>query len=123
MEMMRNRDPQMQEEGFHILLPHAGEHIAELIAEFGKEKRHGLQCWILELIGSGKSPEAFDFLTGHLRNEDRSLRYWAIWALKKLDTKDARKLLWEARSFKFASRDETNAFRSDLDAILSKQHW
>jgi hypothetical protein len=121
MAMMRKRDGQTREDGFHWLLPHAGEHVHELIKEFGDEEDLGVRCWLLELIGSARSPDSFDFLVGQLRGDDQPLRWWAIWALKNLDTKEARSLLWQARSFTFASTEETEAFRSDLDALTSKQ--
>ena len=116
MAMMRKRDPQTQEDGFHLLLPHAGAHVQELIEEFSKEKAHGLRCWLLELIGSAKSADAFEFLAGQLRSADERFRFWAIRGLKNLGTKDARTLLWQARSFTFASPAETEAFRTELDA-------
>jgi hypothetical protein len=121
MAMMRKRSPMIQEDGFHWLLPHAGEYVHQMIEEFGKEKDHGLRCWLLELIGSAKSPDAFDFLAGQLRIEDQSLRRWVIRGLKSLDTKEARTLLWQARSFAFGSPEETRSFRSDLDAILNEK--
>jgi hypothetical protein len=114
MAMMRKHAPQTQEEGFHWLLPNAGEYTHELIDEFIKEKDLGLRCWLLELIGSAKSPDAFDFLAGQLRANDQRLRHWAIWALKNLDTQEARTLLWEARSLTFCSPEETEAFRLDI---------
>jgi hypothetical protein len=64
MQLMRDRDPQDQEDGFHLLLPHAAEHIDQLIAEFAKERiDHGLRCWLLELIGQARSPKALSVLT------------------------------------------------------------
>jgi hypothetical protein len=126
MGMMRKRDCQTQEDGFHWLLPHAADHVHELIEEFGRENDLGLRCSLLELIGSAKSPAAFDFLAGELRGHDQRLRHWAIWALKNLDTKEARTLLWQARSFTFGSPEETEEFRTDLDAMMtnhsSKKH-
>jgi HEAT repeats len=120
MAMMRKHDPQMQEDGFHWLEPHAGEHVHELIEEFGKEKSHGLRCWLIELIGAAKSPDAFEFLAKMLRSDDEGFRFWAILGLKKLGTKEARTLLWQAHSFTLASPEETEAFRSDLNAVLNK---
>jgi hypothetical protein len=79
----------------------------------------GLRCWLLDLIGCGKSPTALDFLAGELRGPDQRLRHWAIWALKNLDTKEARRLLWQARSFTFASPGETEEFRTELDAMMT----
>lgn len=123
MAMMRKRDSMTQEEGFRWLLPHAAEHLPELIEEFGKEKDHGLRCWLLELIGSARSPEACGFLAGQLAGSDQQLRYWAIWGLKNLNSKEARTLLWQAHSLNFASPEETEAFRANLDAVLNKQDW
>jgi hypothetical protein len=123
MAMMRERDPQTNEDGFHWLLPHAGEHVHELIEEFSLEKDHGLRCWLLELIGSAKSPVAFEFLAEQIRSADEGFRIRAIRGLKNLGTKEARTLLWQARSFTLASPLETEAFRSDLDTILNKQDW
>ena len=51
----------------------------------------------VELIGEAKSPDAFDFLAGHLRSADEAFRYWAIRGLNNLGTKEARTLLWEPR--------------------------
>ncbi|AMV27698.1 hypothetical protein VT84_25075 [Gemmata sp. SH-PL17] len=117
--MMRKRNGQSREEGFHWLRPHASEYVRELVEEFGKESDHGLRCWLLELIGFAKSPAAFDFLAEQLRGHDERLRYWAIWALKHLETNEARTLLWHARSFTFRSPGETEAFRTDLDTVVN----
>lgn len=64
MQLMRRHDPQAEEEGFHLLLPYAAEHIDELIAEFFQEGHdHGVRFWLLELIGQGRSPKALSVLT------------------------------------------------------------
>jgi hypothetical protein len=118
--MMRHRDPQTQEDGFHWLLPHAGDYVKELIEEFHKEQEHGLRCWLLELIGEARSADAFRFLAEQLRSDDEQFRRWAIRGLKNLGTKEARRLLWEARSFDFGSREATDRFRADLESVLRK---
>ena len=97
MKMMRKSDPHVQEEGFHWLRPYAAEFLDKLIAEFESEQNHGLKCWLLELVGEAKSPSAIPLLAAHLKSEDESLKSWAITGLKNLDTKEARKLLWEAQ--------------------------
>lgn len=117
MAMMRKRDPQAQEDGFHFLLPHAAEYVPELIKELEIEKDEGLRCWLLELIGSARSPLTFDVLVEQLRAEEPSLRGWALWGLKLLNTKEARTILWEARSWTFGSPEETEEFRKDLDSL------
>jgi HEAT repeat protein len=116
--MMRKRDPQTQEDGFHALLPHASEHVEALISEFERERNHGLRCWFLELIGEAKAPEAFPLLAEQLGSDDERFRYWAIRGLKLLDTKQARALLREARSYTLATPEETEAFQRDLEQIL-----
>jgi len=64
MRLMRKHDPQLQEDGFHMLRPHAAEHVDELIAEFRAEKKdHGLRCWLVELIGDARSEAARPLLT------------------------------------------------------------
>ena len=123
MAMMRKHDPQTQEDGFHWLLAHAREHVHELIEEFNKEADHGLRCWLLELIGSAKSPDAVEFLAIQLRNNDQRFRFWSIWGLKNLDTNEARTLLWQARSITLSTPEETEAFRSHIDTVLIEQKW
>src|SRR6185369_11252742 len=88
MQMMRKRDPQLQEDGFWYLLPHAHEYVDELMAEFHKETDHGLRCWLLELIGHARSPQAFALLLEHLRGDDESFWTYAMRGLKALDTKE-----------------------------------
>jgi hypothetical protein len=95
---MRRRNPQAKEDGFQLLLPHANDHIEELIAEFAAESDdHGLQCWLLELIGETRSPLALPVLIDQLRGEDEALRDWAVRGLRLLDSKPAREALWQAR--------------------------
>jgi hypothetical protein len=61
--------------------------------------------------------EAFALLQEQLRGNDESFRIWAIYGLKQLDTKEARKALWEARSYTLASPEETAYFQSELKRI------
>jgi HEAT repeat protein len=99
MRLMRSHDPQRQEDGFRQVLPHAADHLDELIAQFEHEQDdHGLRCWLLELIGAARSPEALPVLAAQLSSDDESLRGWAATGLKKLDTPEARTLLWRART-------------------------
>jgi hypothetical protein len=117
MEMMRKRDPQIQEDGFHWLKPQAAEFVHELIEAFENEESD-LRYWLLELIGEARSPEAFSVLAEQLQNRaDESLRNWAARGLGMLGTKEARRLLWEARSYTFDDADETERFRKLIDAV------
>jgi hypothetical protein len=119
MHMMRKRNAYIQEEGFHALRPHAAEFLPQLIEAFHSEEDRGLRCWLLELIGEARSTEAFPILQGQLTGDNESFRYWAIVGLKQLDTKEARKALWEARSYSFATPEETLFFQEELERVLS----
>lgn len=100
LHLMHKHDPQLQAEGFGRLSAHAPENVDRLIAEFHTETEHGLRCWLLELIGDTKSPTALPLLLEYLQSDDGSLRWWAIRGLKELDTKEARRALWEAGEHK-----------------------
>ena len=67
--------------------------------EFEQEQDdHGLRCWLLELIGAARSPDALPVLGAQLNSDDEALRDWAVTGLEKLDTPEARTLLWHARA-------------------------
>ncbi|MGW5385636.1 hypothetical protein [Nocardia sp. NPDC003963] len=95
---MRKHDPQLQEDGFSLLVPLAADHIAELIGEFECEHDHGLRCRLLELIGEARSLAALPLLAAQLHGDDEVLRDWAVTGLQKLDIREARALLWKART-------------------------
>ncbi|MQM27562.1 HEAT repeat domain-containing protein [Glycomyces albidus] len=97
MRLMRDHDPQRQEDGFHALLPVASEYIDELLEEFQAEHDdHGLRCWLLELIGEARSSKGLPTLADQLNSSDEVLRGWAEHGLRLLDSKEARRILWEA---------------------------
>ena len=89
MGMMRKHDRQVQEDGFALVKQVAAEHVADLISAYAREEDHGLRCWLLELIGDARSPEALPVLREALASHE-----WARVGLQKLDTKEARTLLW-----------------------------
>lgn len=120
MWMMRRHDPAIQEDGFHALLPHAGDYIHELIREFRAETDHGLRCWLLELIGEARSDDAFDLLAEELRGPDESLRLWAIYGLEALGSKPARRLLWDAQWWEITPADERDEFTRELRAARDR---
>lgn len=96
LKMMRSSNGSVREEGFGWLAERAAEYLPQLIAAFWDEDNAGIRGWLVELIGEAKSAAAMPFLIEHLRDEDESIRSWATWALKRLDTKDARRALWQA---------------------------
>lgn len=94
--MMRNRDGWIAEQGFHELLPRAKEYVDELITAFATETHHGVQCWLLELIGEARSKRAFDLLCEQSHSSDQAFRDWAIRGLRLLDSHAARKFLYDS---------------------------
>ncbi|MET7822582.1 HEAT repeat domain-containing protein [Micromonospora zamorensis] len=98
MRLMRSNDAQTQEDGFHQLRPHVVQHLDELIIEFNRETAHGLRCWLLELIGEARAEQALPVLIDQLHGDDESLRFWAVRGLERLDTKQARRELYQART-------------------------
>ena len=114
MSLMRSSDPETQEAGFAVLEERAAAELDRLVAENETETDHGLRCWLLELIGDARSERAFPVLESAPRGDDVSLRMWAIHGLRQLDTKGARRLLWEAETFEFTTPTETEDFRRML---------
>ena len=110
MAMMQKHDPLVQEYGFGLVKGVAAEHVYELIAAYSKETHRGLRCWLLELLGESRSPEALPVFVDALASPDDSIRDWGRAGLEKLDTKDAR-TLWREST---ASRP-----RSDRSCRLS----
>ena len=96
MHLMRKRNAQLQEDGFHFLLPHAQEYVQQLIDEFSHETDSNLREALLELIAEARDPRAFALFLEYLHSDDRGLRVMAVRGLKLLDTKEARRALWEA---------------------------
>ncbi|MER7473525.1 HEAT repeat domain-containing protein [Micromonospora sp. NPDC000018] len=95
MHLMRSRDPQAAEDGFALVRDMAGQHVDDLMDAFGRETDHGVRCWLLELIGDARSPRALDLLATQLLSDDESFRFWAERGLRLLDTREARRLLWQ----------------------------
>jgi hypothetical protein len=93
---MRKHDPQLREDGFHLLLPHVAAHVDELIVDFQNETDHGLRCWFLELIAAAEAPQAATLLAEQLKSPDDALRSRAARGLEKLNTPAARRALFDA---------------------------
>jgi hypothetical protein len=116
--MMRRHNPQVKEDGFYALLPHASEFAAELINEFRTERAHGLRCRLLELIGEARS--RFELLVENLWGKDECLRTWAVRELENLGDKRSRTALWDAQTQTFDDPTETDRFRQELRVALER---
>jgi len=120
MRMMRRHDPQTREDGYHALLPHARAHVPELLAAFQAEEDHGLRCWLFELLGEAREPDLLPLFADALRGDDPALWGRALRALQDLGTKEARHLLFEARSYTFPTEEQTHLFRAKVDRIIPR---
>ena len=103
MRLMRKRSPVSKEEGFYWLLSRAAEFVEPLVAEFREERDHGLKYSLLELIAEAKDPRALSLLAEQLQSPDEPLRSCAIRGLQALNTREARKALFEAKALPFSS--------------------
>src|SRR6476620_7039670 len=95
LSLMRKRDPQLAEDGFHFLRSGAKEHLPRLLEAFRTEEIHSIRCWLLELIGEALSEDAFAVLWEQAVSSDESLRNWGVIGLELLDTKASRTFLFE----------------------------
>ncbi|HEX8598209.1 MAG TPA: HEAT repeat domain-containing protein [Chloroflexia bacterium] len=102
------------EDAFFALQPHAARYIHELLAEFQAEQAPGIRFWLLELIAEAQSPKALPTLIECLRGEEADLWTRAIDGLQKLNTREARRALWEARGYTKATPEATAHFKARL---------
>lgn len=101
LRMMRSRDPQALEDGFTLLQDIAHQHVQELLDEYGQETDYRTRFLLLELIGEARSPQTFDLLAAELLNDDEVFRWRAERGLRLLDTKEARRVLWQHENNRF----------------------
>ena len=104
---------------FAELAAHAHEALDELLTAFQNERNRVLRPTLLEIIAQAAAPIAFPLLAESLFDEE-TLRPWAAYGLYRLDSKEARRVLWEARSHNFTTEEETTKFQRMLDEV---QHW
>lgn len=74
LSMLARHDPQMQEDGFHWLLPHVDEYLDALITAFNNPENEAIQSWLLELIGHSQMVAAVELLSEQLHSDHRALR-------------------------------------------------
>jgi hypothetical protein len=76
---------------------HAHENAQELIRATRTEINinSGVGRILLHVVADSKLPEAFDLFAELLQSPDETLRPYGVTGLKQLDTKAARRLLWQ----------------------------
>ena len=112
--MTKGKDNSEGEAGFHWLVWMSKEHVNDLIEAFNTEQNELFKPMLLEIIAESKAPEALTILAAHVANEDALLRSWAIHGLCLRDTREGRKILWDAQSYAFADSVENARFHLAL---------
>lgn len=97
LEMMRSTDPQTSEDGFDFLREHADAYADDLIGAFEAEEDLRLRCWLLELVAEARSVTAIPVFAAQLESPDDEVRLWAVRGLEMLDTREAQRVLRDAR--------------------------
>jgi HEAT repeat protein len=97
---------------------HAREYMTDLIKAFRNEKNRWVRRLLLSVIAEAGVATATPLLAENLHNDDEALRSRAIVGLMNVGTPEAREALREARSYTFASPEETAAFRHDLEELI-----
>ena len=106
--------PSQGEDAYFGLLKYASEHVDALISAFRDETDPSVKMYLLELIGEARSPKALPVLTEVIRSDDEALWSWAIYALRDLKSHEARKVLWEARSYVKETQELTDLFQETV---------
>jgi hypothetical protein len=120
MRMMRKHDAMTAEDGFQWLLARADQFVDELLAELHNpaNEQARLGFWLLELLAEAKSPKLFPLFLEWLYGPDSLLRSGALLGLSQLDTKEARRALWEAQSHALPDAKENEQFHQELGRFI-----
>jgi hypothetical protein len=102
------------ESAYFALQKYANTHIEDLISEFRSATNPGVRQYLLELIGEARSPKSLPILTEVLQSDEEPLWSWAIYGLRDLKSHEARKVLWEAKSYVKQTEELTRLFQETL---------
>lgn len=105
LRQMQSRDPERAEEGFSGLALRVGEFedllleeyrssTAEGAGDFPSTARRRCRAWLLELLSATGSEHLIPVFSDALGDEE--VQHWAIRGLERIDTKEARRILWVA---------------------------
>ncbi len=76
------------------LTAHAGENAVELIAALRSEPEKGVKVLLLAALAEAGLPESVSVLAENLASDQERLQHWAEVGLRKVNTKEARTILW-----------------------------
>jgi hypothetical protein len=78
------------------LAEHAGSCLPDLIQAFRDNPSGDVRMFVLMALEIARLPESVEFFGEVLRDGDPRYRPYALRALKDIDTRESRKLLWQA---------------------------
>ena len=90
---------------------------AELVEAYRAETDDHVQGLILSILAETAAPTDLALFVEALAGVNADHRLWAAVGLHKIDTPEARRALWEARSRTFADPDETARHLRMLDDV------
>lgn len=92
----RNTQGELVETICGVLEENALEHANELLAAVDQEENSPVRIQLLGVIENAALEIAIPFWSGLLSGSDSIERLYAVRALKRIDTKESRRLLWQA---------------------------
>jgi hypothetical protein len=107
--------------GLGILRNHAAEHVEEFIEALQAPENESVRWLLLEAVGATHSDAVVPIVATYLQSSDSDLWDWAIRALREIDTKESRRALWDARSYVFATDEETVRFQERLAEVMAER--
>jgi hypothetical protein len=104
------------------LVKHAPQVVLELIQAGRDDANTNVRWVILEILGRVQATEALSLFNDYVTADNESIREWAARGLAALDTKVARRKLWEVRNAiqNNPSPNCDSRFTHLLDQLLTK---
>jgi HEAT repeat protein len=84
------------------LREHACENIDDLVAAFRAQTDRRVRSLVMAAIAESRSQKAFSLFIEILTGPDEELRPWAVRGLYQLNTREAKRILWQAEAQGFA---------------------
>lgn len=93
------------------------EHLDELIAAIYDESNEWVQNVLLSCLAKARSEAATAVFSHFLTHANESIRHSAAVGLHFINSKESRRILWEARSIEFVNAETTARFGQMLDEV------
>lgn len=98
LKLLRSNNSFSRDEAYFMLLPFVNQFIPELKAAFETEPKVISKIYLMQLLEEAKSPELLEFFQKNLSHEEEAIRDCALHGLEKINTKEAKRIVWEVKS-------------------------